>query len=185
MANIYMEAFENRAISTALHPPRIWKRYVDDTFVIQHHSHKEVFLQHINTVDPSILFTVEEAMDDGSILFLDTKITPEADGTFIIGVYTKSTHTDLYLPWGSNHNIEAKYSVINTLTHKAHTIFSTPRLIEEELQHLEEVLSQCKYPKWAIKKILENSKARRRSRPPHQNICQKMPHCYTIHTRHM
>ena len=54
VANILMEAFENRAITTALHPPRIWKRYVDDTFVLQHQAHKEEFLQHINTVDPSI-----------------------------------------------------------------------------------------------------------------------------------
>ena len=35
VANIYVETFENRAISTALHLPRMWKRYVDDTFVIQ------------------------------------------------------------------------------------------------------------------------------------------------------
>ena len=61
VANIFMEAFENRAITTGLHPPRIWKRYVDDTFVLQHQAHKEEFLQHINTVDPSIQFTVEEA----------------------------------------------------------------------------------------------------------------------------
>ena len=58
VANIFMEAFEKRAIETALHPPRIWKRYVDNTFVLQDKAHKEEFLQHINTVDPSIQFTV-------------------------------------------------------------------------------------------------------------------------------
>ena len=85
IANIFMEAFENRAITTALHPPRIWKRYVDDTFVLQHQAHQEEFLQHINTVDPSIQFTVEEAKEDGSIPFLDTISKPEEDGTFTIG----------------------------------------------------------------------------------------------------
>ena len=76
VASIFMEAFENKAIETALHPPRIWKRYVDDTFVLQDHAHKEEFLQHLNSVDPSIKFTVEEAKEDGSIPFLDTIIRP-------------------------------------------------------------------------------------------------------------
>ena len=154
VANIFVEAFENKAIETALHPPRIWKRYVDDTFVLQDQAHKDEFLQHINTVDPSIQFTVEEAKEDGSIPFLDTIIRQEADETFTIGVHRKPTHTDLYLPWDSNHNIAAKYSVINTLSHRALTICSTPELAEEELQHLENVLGQCKYPKWAIRKII-------------------------------
>ena len=44
VANIYMEAFEDRALSTALHPPNIWKRYVDDTFVIQLESQRDEFL---------------------------------------------------------------------------------------------------------------------------------------------
>ena len=82
VANIFMEAFENRANTTALYPHSIWKRYVDDTFVLQHQSHKEEFLQHINTVDASIQFTVDEAKKDGSIPFLDTIIRQEADGTF-------------------------------------------------------------------------------------------------------
>ena len=81
VANIYMEAFEDRAINTALHPPRIWRRYVDDTFVVQQKSHKEEFFQHINEVDTSIKFTMEEAGPDGSIPFLDVLVTPKVDGT--------------------------------------------------------------------------------------------------------
>ena len=152
VANIFMEAFEKKAIETALHPPRIWKRYVHDTFVLQDQAHKEEFLQHINTVDHSIQFTLEKAKEDGSIPFLDTIIRLEADGTFTIGVYRKPIHTDLYLPWDSNHNISAKYSVINTLTHRALTICSTPELAEEELQHLEHVLGQCKYKNGQLKR---------------------------------
>ena len=166
IANIFMEAFEQRVITTALHPPRVWKRYVDDTLVVQQQKHQEEFLHHINTVDPSIQFTVEEAKEDGSIPFLDTIIRPEEDGRFTIGVYRKPTHTGLYLPWDSNHNIAAKYSVINTLTHRAHTICSTPELAEQELQHLEEVLGACKYPRWAIKKIFNKHQHKDKKKTP-------------------
>ena len=76
LANIFMEAFETRAISTALHPPKHWRRYVNDTCVIQDQAHKDEFLNHINSVDNAIHFTVEEAKEDGSIPFLDTLITP-------------------------------------------------------------------------------------------------------------
>ena len=134
--------------------------------MLQHQTHKEEILQHINTVDPSIQFTVEEAKEDGSIPFLDTIITPETDGTFTIAVYRKLTHTDLYLPWDSNHNIAAKYSVINSLSHRAHTICSTPELAEEELQHLEYVLGQCKYPKWAIRKIFRKYQHKEKKQTP-------------------
>ena len=144
----------------------MWKTYVDDTFVLQHQAHKEEFLQHINTVYPSIQFTVEEAKEDGSIPFLNTIIRPETDGTFTIGVYRKPTHTDLYLPWDSNHNIAAKYSVINTLSHRALTICSTPELAEEELQHLEHVLGQCKYPKWLIGKIFRKHQHKAKKQTP-------------------
>ena len=97
---------------------------------------------------------------------MDTIIRPEEDGTFTIGVYRKPTHTDLYLPWDSNHNIAAKYSVINTLTHRAHTICSTPELAEKELQHLEQVLGLCKYPKWAIRKIFNKHQQKEKKQTP-------------------
>ena len=56
VANLYMEYFEQKALSTAIHPPpSFWHRYADDTFVIQKEIHKQDFLQHINSVDPAIL----------------------------------------------------------------------------------------------------------------------------------
>ena len=68
VANLYIESFEHRRLTSAVNPPRLWKRYVDDTFVILQQSQKEEFLQYINFVDLSINFTTEETRHDGSTL---------------------------------------------------------------------------------------------------------------------
>ena len=74
VANLYMENCEHRALTSAVNPPRLWKRYVDDTFVILQQSQKEEFMQHINSVDPSIKFTTKEPRQDCSLPFLDTLV---------------------------------------------------------------------------------------------------------------
>ena len=60
VANLYMESFEHSTLTSAVNPPRLWKRCVDDTFVILQQSQKEEILQHINSVDPSTNFVTEE-----------------------------------------------------------------------------------------------------------------------------
>ena len=92
VANLFMECFEHRALTFAVNPPWLWKRYVDDTFVILQQSQKEKFLQHINSVDPSMKFTREEPKDDGSMPFLDTLVTPKEDGMLTTCAYRKPTH---------------------------------------------------------------------------------------------
>ena len=72
---------------------------IDDTFMIQHQLVKEEFLKDITLVNPPMQFTVEEMRPGGSMPFLDTIITPQADGTFSMEVYRKSTYNDLYLQW--------------------------------------------------------------------------------------
>ena len=54
VANLYMEGFETKAISSSPHPPYLWKRFVDDTFTIIKSSEKERFLEHLNSIDPNI-----------------------------------------------------------------------------------------------------------------------------------
>ena len=97
VANLYMEYLEQKALSTAPHPPKFWGRYVDDTFVIHKEANKQSFLQHINSVDPAIRFTVEDIKEDGSIPFLDTIVKPEVDGS-LSSLYTGNLHiqTSIY-----------------------------------------------------------------------------------------
>ena len=126
---------------------------MDDTFVIHKEVNKEGFLQHINSVDPAIRFTVEDNKEDGSIPFLDTTVKPDADGKLSITVYRKPTHTDQYLQWDSHHHLSAKFSVIQTLSHRAKTVCSKPELLQQEKDHLRKALTKCKYPKWALDKV--------------------------------
>ena len=151
VANLYMEYFEQKP--SVLPPPRLWQRYVDDTFVICKEIHKQDFLQHINSVNPVILFTVENNKEDCAIPFLDNIVKPEADGTLSITVYRKPNHTDQYLQWDSHHHFSAKFSVIHTLTHRAQTVCSHPELLHKEKAHLRKALTQCKYPNWVLDKV--------------------------------
>ena len=59
------------------------------TLLSYYNSHKKEFLQHINSVDPSTLFTTEGTKQDGSMPFLDTLVTPHEDGTLATSVNRK------------------------------------------------------------------------------------------------
>ena len=103
-----MQEFESKAINPVPNSPRLWLRYVDDTFVLQLVEHSQQFLHHINSVDPHIQFTTEVPSSNGFIPFLDTLVSPGADITLLTSVYRKSTDTDQYLHWDSQHNLSAK-----------------------------------------------------------------------------
>ena len=115
-------------------------------------SQKTRFLEHLNSIDEHIQFTSEEAGNDGSIPFLDDLIIPREESNLKTTVYRKPTHTDLYLQWDSNHTVSSKYSVVGSLQHRASTICSNTELLKLEEEHLEEALTRCKYPAWAINK---------------------------------
>ena len=149
VTNIYMEHFETRALETAPHPPSLWKRYVDDTFVILETAYKEEFFQHLNSIEEKIQFTAENTRADGSLPFLDTLVTVEEDGSLSTSIDRKPTHTNQYLQWDSHHSIANKYSVINSLLHRANNICSNQEQKKEELTYVEEALTTCKYPSWA------------------------------------
>ncbi len=61
VANLYMEHLEETALQTAHLDPRLWLRYVDNTFVVWPHVQDELdcFHEHLNEQHNNIKFTVE------------------------------------------------------------------------------------------------------------------------------
>ena len=95
-------------------------------------------------------FTSEEAGDDGSTPFLDILITPDKAGNLTTTLYRKPIHMDLYLQWDSNHTVASKYSVVDSLQHRANTISSNADLLKTAQKHLQVAVERCKYLAWAM-----------------------------------
>ena len=78
VADMVMENIEQRALTSFSHPPIFCKRYVDDTCVALLPSMVESFHQHLNSIEPSIQFTVEME-SNGCLPFLDILITRDRE----------------------------------------------------------------------------------------------------------
>ena len=92
VANICMEKIEEMAIKTTFAPPKTWKQFVDDSFSIITKNAVETFHNTLNSLDPSIQFTLEHE-NNGKLAFLDTVITRK-NRKLNTDVYRKPTHTD-------------------------------------------------------------------------------------------
>ncbi|XP_066026269.1 uncharacterized protein [Pocillopora verrucosa] len=89
IATLYMERFEEQAITTSSYGPRIWECYVDDTFTILDRENLDDFLQHLNNQQPSIRLTMETEKDK-KLAFLDTAVLREPDGRLTISKLAKT-----------------------------------------------------------------------------------------------
>ena len=96
MAYLVMEDVEQRALNTRTSPPAFWKCYMDSTFTVLPRGQVQQFYNHCNSLEPTIKFTIEMEQE-GSLPFLDTRVTHNSDGSLTTTVFTQKTHLDWYL----------------------------------------------------------------------------------------
>ena len=159
VANLCMEEIEESAINSSSVPPKIWKRYVDDSFCIIKKGNVPAFHDTLNSVDANISFTIE-IESDNKISFLDTLVT-RRNGTIAVDVYRKPTHTDRYLDYNSHHDNKHKASTAATLLHRALKLPNSSEGKERELNRVYSALESNGYPSNFIKNI--QAKKTRRS----------------------
>ena len=147
---MFLEEFKVKALSTFLHPPKLWLGFVDDIFVINKAEHSQQLLHYINSQDSHIQFTIEELSQQGTLPFLDTLVTIGPNYNLHTTVYRTPTHTDQYLHWGSSYFTIAKQSVYNTLAHKAKIVSYNQEALQKKLDHIKKALQACQFPPWAL-----------------------------------
>jgi len=77
----------------------------NDTFVLIEQRHLTNFAEHINKTESSMKFTMETEIN-GSIPFLDVLVKRGTTGQISTSVYRKTTHTDRYLNYRSEHPLQ-------------------------------------------------------------------------------
>ena len=134
-------------------PPRVWKRYVDDSFMIIKNYSVSSFHDTLTAIDPNISFTIE-VESNGQIVFLDT-LVPRRNGDAVIVVYRKPTHTDRYLDFSSHHKIKLKISTASTLLFQASNIPSSNEGKTLETNHVMDALKANGGPSAVISNIFK------------------------------
>ena len=100
--NLLMEDVEQRALASAPVNPSFWKRFVDDVISAVSENKIEVLLQHLNSIEPSMQFTVERETDR-KLAFLDTCVHRTIERKLETDVYRKPTNNDKYLSINLHH----------------------------------------------------------------------------------
>ena len=156
VANLYMEMFEEKALRSAILQPKMWVRYIDDTFMIWPHGTEELnrFHDHLNDQHPAIQFSREEV--DKRIPFLDTLVERKGSG-MKTSVYRKPTNTDRYIHYSSHHQRRVLRGTLCLMRDRAHYLCQDTA-VKDELTHLARVFES---PSAFIRRVLNNPQTQR------------------------
>ena len=146
IAKMVMKEVEKRASATSSVKPFFCKRYVNDVIFAVPGIEAERLLSHLNSVEPSVQFTLEREKDR-HLPFLDWKVSRGVQGNLETSVFRKPTHTDKYLAFDSHHPISHKKSVAKTLLRGADCQPSSLDSKAEERKCVSNVLKANGYTK--------------------------------------
>lgn len=110
VANLFMADLEEAALRSFKGAPEVGFRYVDDVLLIMKRTLVESLLLHLNTQHDIIQYTVEVEADR-RLPFKNLMLQRRESGITETSVYHKTTHTDCFLPFNSQHLPEMKRSV--------------------------------------------------------------------------
>ena len=162
LANVFLCYHEKNWLQNSLSEfkPVIYRRYVDDTFLLFRSKHHiEKFRNYLNRQHKNIKFT-SETENENSISFLDIKITRE-NNKFMTSVYRKPTFSGVFTNFGSFIPKSYKYNLPFTLLHRAFKLCSKVERFHQEIDKLKTIFENNGYAKsfvdFCIKKYLDKT----------------------------
>ena len=141
-------------------------RFVDDgIFILPDEVPAEDFLKILNSMHPSIQFTITSSTPVmiknkkyKKINFLSVKILTSENGEIKTDVYYKDTNTHDYLNYDSHHPTHVKDNIPYCLAKNIIVFTSDEETMEENLEDLKKWLLDCGYPNNIIEKGIHNAR---------------------------
>uniref|UniRef100_A0A5S6R594 Reverse transcriptase domain-containing protein n=1 Tax=Trichuris muris TaxID=70415 RepID=A0A5S6R594_TRIMR len=169
VAEIFMEHLEEKAfpINISEHYLKMFKRYVDDIFVIIKEGKETALLEHLNGLFPeNIVFTMEKEQNR-RLAFLDALVIRQ-NGHLRTTVFRKPTNSDRYLNFFSNHPINVRKGIITGMIDRAINLCDDETLVEE-INHIRKTLLQNDYPKRFIDDTIKERIRKRKNNDIRRN----------------
>jgi len=156
VSNLFMDYFEENALSSLPLKSKLRVRFFDDTFVIWPHGRESLnkFIEHLNSQSKHIKLTME-VEETGSLSFLNVLTMKKPSGSLAHKVFRKKTRIEQYLHASSHHHSAWKLGVLNTLATRAPRISDDEHLEEEKL-YLPKVFKDNGYTKHQALRALQN-----------------------------
>ena len=125
-----------------------YKRYLDDIWFIwtfEWRDALEIIKHSLNSIDPKIKFVIDTA-SDGSLPYLDVRITIHQDGKVSTDIYSKPTDTFNYTPFNSCHPRHVIRNIPYCLARRVRGIVSNENVLPIRMGDLKKRLINKKYP---------------------------------------
>ena len=147
-ANIFLYYLEENFLSTPPNDlkPLIWKRYIDDIFMIWPHGTDSLheFIDYMNDFHPTIKF--QFSFSSKEVHFLDTTIYVTEEGELKSSLYTKPTDSSLLLHYTSHHPFNCKSGVIYSQALRLRRIITDDDILHVHLHRLRLILLSRGFP---------------------------------------
>ena len=157
LANAFLCHYEKEYLDNCpIHfKPIIYKRYVDDIFVLfSSKEHLQLFVDHMNKQHKCLKFN-SEAENDNSFSFLDIKITHH-NQQFKTSVYRKPTFSGVFTHYESYLDQTYKKSLIDIFLFRCFSICSDYTLFHLEVENLREISKKNSYPSGIIEQSIKS-----------------------------
>ena len=161
LAILFMDKLERRALST-INTVLIYKRYVDDTFIMTTNRTEANSIHTIlNNEHPKIKFEIEHPDSTNSISLLDFRLTSNADGSILTEFYEKTAKSDLLIHYRSGIPTSSKRFILENEIHRRTTRCND---VNRNLTHVNSFKERMKingYPENFLHKTNKNRRPKR------------------------
>ena len=167
LAIVFMHTLESLFLAAPRLQPSLYVRYIDDVFGVWTHGRAALidYFNFLNTVHPTIKFTLEHTGDTGVLAFLDTKISISESGAYSSELYIKPMASPVIIHYRSALPMSTKKNTVRSQMLRAIRVSSPGLPRARSLKTIEDLFLKNGYPPHLVTKLKREVLHQQSSRP--------------------